>query len=280
MLAVAAAAVLWSSGGLLIKLIELNAFQISAARSLFAAIFFVSFFKGKALYFNTGVFINAAIYCAILILFVLATKTTTAANAIFLQYTAPIYVFVFEPLLLKTRFERVNLISIVICFLGMILFFVGELSPGHFAGNIYALLSGISFAAFLVGMRRINPKYQFASIFYGNVFVFLTSGFSYFNFPEISLNGILMLLFLGIFQIGLAYAFFSYGIKMITAIEASIISMIEPILNPVWVLIGYGEKPSVYAAIGAIIVIIGLLFRTLLVDFFFKRRRKKIISAN
>ncbi len=275
MLAVVAAAILWSSGGLLIKLVNLNAFQISSARSFFAAIFFLFFFKKKALYFNKPVFVNALIYCAILILFVLATKTTTAANAIFLQYTAPIYVFIFEPLLLKTRFERINLITILICFLGMSLFFMGEISPGHFAGNIYALLSGISFAAFLLGMRKINPEYQFASIFYGNVCVFLTSGFSYFSYPQISGNDLLMLLLLGIFQIGLAYAFFSYGIKIISAIEVSIISMIEPILNPVWVLIGYGERPSTYAIIGGIVVVCGLLFRTLLVDFFFKKHIRK-----
>ena len=169
-LAVFAAALLWSTGGLFIKLISLNAYQLSGLRSAFAALVFIILFKKKLLEVNGYTFINASFYAGILILFVIATKMTSAANAIFLQYTAPIYVLFLEPLINKTKYEIINVVTIVFCFAGMILFFVGELSPGHMEGNIIALLSGIAFAAFNWNGKN-RHEYQFSSIFYGNVLI-------------------------------------------------------------------------------------------------------------
>ena len=164
-LAVMVTALLWSTGGIFIKLISLNAFQLACLRSVFAALVFVVLFKKKLLEVNGLTFLNAVFYAGILILFVMATKMTTAANAIFLQYTAPIYVLFLEPVINKTKYELINIITIVFCFIGMILFFIGELTPGHIQGNIIALLSGVAFAAFLIGMRKNRPEYQFSSIF-------------------------------------------------------------------------------------------------------------------
>lgn len=259
------AALLWSTGGIFIKLISLNSLQLSALRSLFAAITFFVIFRNKLFKFNIATVVNALFYAGILILFVIATKTTTAANAIFLQYTAPIYVLILEPLLLKTYFERYNILTIVICFVGMLLFFMGELTPGHMNGNIIALLSGISFAAFLIGMRKNKPEYQYPTIFLGNIFITLISGFALFEAVFI-LNDLLMVSFLGIFQIGIAYAIFSWGLKKVYAIEASLISMIEPVLNPVWVFIGYGEQPSNWAILGGVIILFGIGLRTFILD--------------
>src|SRR5690606_36003947 len=129
-LAILAAAVLWSTGGIFIKLITLTPLQISSYRSLFAALVFIFIFKKKLLEVNWFTFINALFYAAILILFVYATKETTAANAIFLQYTAPIYILIFEPIINITTYEKINIITIILCFIGMTLFFMGELSPG------------------------------------------------------------------------------------------------------------------------------------------------------
>ena len=106
------AGILWSTGGLFIKLISLNPFQLSFFRSLFSAVTFLILFKSEAVKRNKATFINALFYAAILILFVIATKMTTAANAIFLQYTAPIYVLILEPILLKTKFEKINIVTI------------------------------------------------------------------------------------------------------------------------------------------------------------------------
>ncbi len=263
-------ALMWSTGGLFIKLVTFDAVQISFFRSFFAAIVFFLLFRKKALKINLMTFVNAILYAGVLLLFVIATKTTTAANAIFLQYTAPIYVLILEPLLLKTRYERINIITIILCFGGMFLFFMGELSPGHFEGNLIALLSGIFFGGFMIGMRKNKPEYQFAGIFWGNILLALISLYSIIEIPVFPLNDMLMVSYLGIVQIGLAYAIFSYGLKRVLAIEASLIAMIEPVLNPVWVMIGYGEIPSTYAIFGGLIILVVISVRAFLIDKFKK----------
>ncbi|HEX7356239.1 MAG TPA: EamA family transporter, partial [Ignavibacteriaceae bacterium] len=186
------------------------------------------------------------------------------ANAIFLQSTAPIYVLIFEPLLTKTKWERINIITIGVCFVGMILFFMGDLTPGDIKGNIAALLAGVAFATFFLGMKKNDPNYGESSIFYGNVIVALICIPFVTGLSSISLQDFAMVSFLGIFQIAFAYALFSYGLKRIIAVEASIISMFEPVLNPIWVFIGYGEVPSFYAIIGGLIIITAITVRTLI----------------
>lgn len=263
-LAVFLTALLWSSGGLFIKLVTLSPMQISFFRCLIATIVFAVLFREKILKLNPLALLNSFSYAAVLILFVIATKTTTAANAIFLQSTAPIYVLIFEPILTKTKWEKINIITIAVCFLGMILFFMGDLTPGDIKGNIAALLAGVAFAAFFLGMKKNDKQYGEASIFYGNIIVALICTPFVTEIRELSFNNLWMLLFLGVFQIAFAYALFSYGLKKILAVEASIISMLEPVLNPVWVFIGYGEVPSVYAIIGGLIIISAITIRTLL----------------
>ena len=262
-LAVVLTALLWSSGGLLIKLISLNSMQLSFFRCLIAAIVFAVIFRKKVLKVNKLAILNALFYATVLTLFVIATKTTTAANAIFLQSTAPIYVLIFEPIINKTRWEPINIITIAVCFIGMILFFLGELSPGHLEGNIVALLAGIAFAAFFLGMRKNDKEYQQSAIFYGNIIVAVICIPFILELETISFNDLWMVSFLGVFQIAAAYAIFTYGIKRILAVEASIISMLEPVLNPVWVFLGYGEVPTTFAIIGGLIIISAISLRTI-----------------
>jgi drug/metabolite transporter (DMT)-like permease len=144
----------------------------------------------------------------------------------------------------------------------MLLFFVGKLEPGHLEGNIIALLSGVAFASFFLGMKNNDPKYQQSSIFYGNILVAIISIPFLFSLEVLKADDLWMVSFLGVFQIAIAYAFFSSGLKRIYAVEASIISMIEPVLNPVWVFIGYGETPSATAIIGGLIIISAITTRT------------------
>ena len=265
-IAILAAAILWSTGGVFIKLISLNTYQLSFFRSTFAALVFLILFRKVVVYANGFAILNAFFYVVVLIFFVLATKLTTAANAIFLQYTAPIYVLIFEPIINKTKFEKINIITIIICLLGMILFFMGELSPGHLEGNLAALLSGVAFAAFFLGMRKNKSEYQFSSIFYGNIFIALICIPSLFSINALVINDLWMVAYLGIFQIGIAYAIFSYGLKRVYAIEASIIGMIEPVLNPVWVFFGYGEVPSFMAIIGGVIIVATITIRAFILE--------------
>lgn len=258
------AALLWSSGGLFIKLISLNAMQLSFFRCSIAALTFALLFRKQIFLFSKLTIINSIFYAIVLISFVIATKTTTAANAIFLQATAPIYVLIFEPIINKTRYEKINVITVAVCVIGMFLFFVGEIDPGQLEGNLVALVSGITFAAFFLGMKKNEPKYQHSSIFWGNILVTLICIPFLFSLEMIEVTDVWMVSFLGVFQIAIAYAFFSSGLKRIYAVEASIISMIEPVLNPVWVFIGYGEIPSVTAIIGGLIILTSITIRSLI----------------
>ena len=258
------AALLWSTGGLFIKLISFSAMQLSFFRCSIAALTFALLFRKQIIFFNKLSLINSIFYSIVLISFVIATKTTTAANAIFLQATAPIYVLIFEPLINKTRYEKINVVTVAVCIIGMFLFFVGEIKPSHFEGNMVALVSGITFAAFFLGMKKNDPKYQHSSIFWGNIIVAFVCLPFLFSLESLASTDLLMVSFLGVFQIAFAYAFFSAGLKRIYAIEASIISMIEPVLNPVWVFIGYDEIPSVTAIIGGVIILTSITIRTLI----------------
>ena len=264
-------ALLWSSGGLFIKLITLSPMQISFFRCLIAAAVFLIIFKSKVLKLNPLALLNSISYAIVLILFVYATKTTTAANAIFLQSTAPIYVLIFEPILTKTKYEKINIITISVCFIGMILFFVGELSPGDINGNIAALLAGLAFASFFLGMKKNEGKFGEASIFYGNILVSLFCIPFIIDLQVLNTTDLAMVSFLGIFQIAIPYALFSYGIQRIKAVEASIISMFEPVLNPIWVFFGYGEIPKLNAIIGGVIIISAITIKTILTALKYKR---------
>ena len=145
----------------------------------------------------------------------------------------------------------------------MILFFLGDLTPGELTGNLFGLLSGIFFAAFFLGMKKNDKQYQQSSIFFGNILVALICLPFLFSINDLLFTDLWKVSFLGVFQIAIAYAFFSFGLKRVIAVEASIISMVEPVLTPLWVFIGYGEIPSVSASIGGIIILSAITIRTI-----------------
>ena len=237
--------------------------QISFFRCSVAAISFAIIFRKKILQYNRLTVLNSFFYAGVLFFYVIAMKETTAANAIFLQSTAPIYVLIFEPIINKTSYDKTNIITIGVCFFGMILFFLGDLTPGQLEGNIYGLLAGILFAAFFLGMKKNDRKFQQSSIFLGNIIVALICLPSIFAIDELAYSDLWMVSFLGVFQIAIAYAFFSFGLKRVLAVEASIISMVEPVLTPFWVFIGYGEVPASTAIIGGFIIIVVISVRTI-----------------
>ncbi len=263
LIAVVVAAILWSSGGLFIKLVTLTPMQISFFRCSVAAITFAIIFRKKILQYNRLTVLNSFFYAGVLFFYVIAMKKTTAANAIFLQSTAPIYVLIFEPIINKTRYDKNNFITIGICFFGMILFFLGDLTPGQLEGNIYGLMAGILFAAFFLGMKKNERKFQESSIFLGNIIVAFICVPFIFTIDDLTFSDLWMVSFLGVFQIAIAYAFFSFGLKRVLAVEASIISMVEPVLTPFWVFIGYREVPSTATIIGGFIIIVAISVRTI-----------------
>src|SRR6267378_1509558 len=173
LLLVLGAAILWSTGGLFIKATHLSAFELSFGRSLLAAITIAIFTRKEGFGINPISALTSILYAALLILFVLATKLTTAANAIFLQYTAPVYVLILEPLFYKERFRRRDLITVAACVGGMALFFVGKLRPQDVNGNLLALASGVCFALYFLLLRhsRAREVNRASSAIYGNLIV-------------------------------------------------------------------------------------------------------------
>jgi drug/metabolite transporter, DME family len=268
------AVLLWSTGGLFIKLTTLDAFAVNAGRSLFAAITVAVFSYRKGLKLDAFTLLTSFLYAGTLTCFVYANKTTTAANAIFLQYTAPIYILILAPFVLKEKFRVTDLITVIVCLAGMSLFFLepqgasNSLAPNIFVGNIVALLSGVFFGLYFLFLRHprsLANKNPAVSVFYGNLLIVL------FMIPLLAVNppapngeDILAILFLGVLQIGVAYMLFTKGIaEGVRSLDASIIGFIEPSLNPVWVFLFLGEKPSAWAILGGIIIISAVIFHTI-----------------
>ncbi len=268
------AVLLWSTGGLFIKYTTLDAFSVNLGRSLFAAITVAVFTYKKGLKPDLFTLLTSLLYAGTLSCFVYANKTTTAANAIFLQYTAPIYILILSPFILKEKFRISDLITVVICLAGMSLFFLepqdgaNKLASNIFFGNIVALASGVFFGLYFVFLRhpRVleNPN-PAISVFYGNLLIVLFMlPLILSNPPAPKTNDNLAILYLGIFQIGIAYLLFTVGIaRGVRSLDASIIGFVEPLLNPIWVFLFLGERPSVWAILGGIIIITGVVFHTL-----------------
>jgi DME family drug/metabolite transporter len=289
---------LWSTGGLLIKLTDLDAYQVTFFRSSLAAITVIIAARKGGLRINFFGLICSLIYAALLILFVWATKHTTAANAIFLQYTAPIYILVLGPFLIGEKFHLRDLATVIFCIAGMSLFFVGKLEISDYQGNIAALGSGVLLGLYImllrhrraVGgepMRDANPSAidstlptsaaelpaavpkplnPVITVIYGNLILAVATipaGISAVRI--LTFKDIFAVSFLGIVQIGIAYILFIRGVTAGTRpLDASIIGFIEPLLNPVWVFVFVGERPSNWALLGGAIIVTTVVVHTLM----------------
>ncbi|MCE1165979.1 MAG: DMT family transporter [Bacteroidetes bacterium] len=260
-------AFLWSSSGLFIKILTVNAYVISFYRSLIAAItLLVIIFtrKNKTKFEFDGLTVLASVfYAGILIFFVIANKMTTSANAIFLQFTAPIYLLFLEPLFLKTKFRRKDLITVLICVAGMFLFFAGRLEMGNIYGNFVAIAAGICFAMFsllLKWKKNLGGENTILSIIFGNLLVAVICLPIMYSDISITPMQFYILLYMGVVQIGISYFIFNIGIKYVSATESMIIGMLEAVFNPVWVFLGVGEAPSVQALIGGVIIFGGIIW--------------------
>ena len=271
LLLVLGAAILWSTGGLFIKATHLSAFELSFGRSLLAAVTIAIFTRKEGFGINPISALTSILYAALLILFVLATKLTTAANAIFLQYTAPVYVLILEPLWYKEKFRARDLITVAACVAGMSLFFVGKLRPEDLTGNLFALASGVCFALFFLLLRHSKARTvnRASSAIYGNLIVVLICAPAFFGAIQrgIGTEDFGRMAYLGVVQIGFAYLLFTLAMaRGVRSLDAGIIGYVEPVLNPVWVFLFIGERPSGWALVGGAIiitsVIIHMLFET------------------
>jgi len=269
LLLVLGAAILWSTGGLFIKATHLSALELSFGRSLLAAITLVVVTRREGFGVNRISALTSVLYAASLLLFVLATKLTTAANAIFLQYTAPVYVLIFEPIFYKEKFRVRDLATVVACVAGMSLFFVGKLRPQDLSGNLLALASGVCFAFFFLLLRHSKAREvnRASSAIYGNLIVVLLCAPSFFTAARrgISSEDLARVVYLGVVQIGFAYLLFTLAMaRGLRSLDAGIIGYVEPVLNPIWVFLFIGERPSGWAIVGGAIIITSVVTHMLI----------------
>jgi drug/metabolite transporter (DMT)-like permease len=259
----AAAALCWSLGGLLIKSVAWPPLAVAGGRGFIAAAFLAVFAPRFRFTWSAAQIGGAVAYAATTILFVTATKLTTAANAILLQYTAPVWIALFGAWFLGERATRADWLTIAIVFCGMGLFFCDDLRLAGFAGNLIALASGVAFAAMTLLLRKQKDTSAEESIFLGNLLagvVGLPFMFSAQTFP--SVRGWIALALLGVVQLGVSYLLYARAIRHITALEAVLIPVIEPILNPLWVLLALGERPGPLSLLGGVIVLAAVTART------------------
>lgn len=287
---VLSAVLLWSTGGMFIKLAKnLDAYQVTFFRSLLAGLTVLIITRRSGLRINGFGVMCSVIYATLLFLFVWATKHTTAANAIFLQYTAPVYILILAPFVIGEKFHLRDMATVIFCIAGMSLFFVGDLTIGDYQGNIAALGSGIFLGLYIMLLKHPRfvgapaaglpvsaadaslrlqterPYLPIATVIYGNLLLALiTLPMGLAAVPTITPLDMAAVGFLGIVQIGISYILFIKGVTGGTRpLDASIIGFIEPLLNPVWVFLFVGERPSNWAILGGIIIIATVVLHTL-----------------
>jgi len=281
-----AAAVLWSTAGAVMKSCELSGWQIAGGRSLIAGLLFLPFLPRRRP--DLSILLTSFAYAATVVLFALANKLTTAANAIFLQNTAPLWVLPLSHWLLRERPERSALWSAPVFAFGLGLFFLDDLSPGQRLGNFLALGSGATFACCIVGLRKnhlaehhlaehhlaehhLAPREaaegprdaSLTALVFGNFIAALATMPFLAEGPSPHAMDLLILVYLGVFQLGLAYLCFARGVAQTSAFEASLLALLEPVLNPIWTFLVVGETPGPWALLGGSVILLATLWRAI-----------------
>jgi len=266
------AAVLWSTSGLFIKIIDLNPFTIAGSRGIIAALLLLALMN-KRLNFNWSLpqVAGGVCYAGAMITFVVATVMTTAANAILLQYTMPVFTALFGLWILKEIVTRFDWAIIIIVLGGMALFFFDELTIDGLWGNIIAIVSAVFFALLIIFMRMQKSGSPVETIILGNIITFFICLPFIIQEPPTGVS-LLPLSYLGIIQLGLPFLLYSTAIKYVTAIDAVLIQTIEPLLNPIWVFLIIGEEPGSWAIVGGAVVLVAVTFRNIYTN---KRATKK-----
>ena len=265
-LAMAATAFLWSIAGLFIKVIDWNPIAIAGMRSFVASIVILIYIKRPVIHFSFPQIAAAVANAATMLLFVSANKTTTAANAIILQYIAPVSTAFIGAILLKERTRIEHLAAIPVVAAGMIVMFFDELSGGRLFGNVLAVMSAITFGFYFVFMRMQKNGSPLESILLSH---WLTVGICiiislFLPVPHLTAKSIAAIAVLGIVQIGMSSILFSFAIKRISAVSAILIAVIEPVFNPIWVFFAIGEAPGVHALAGGGIIVLAVTIASII----------------
>ncbi|MDR0275521.1 MAG: DMT family transporter [Burkholderiaceae bacterium] len=248
-------ALLWSLGGLLIKSIPWTPLAVAGGRSFFAAAFLLLMVRPRRLTLTPLTLATAVCHAGCTVCLVVATKLTTAANAILLQYTSPVWVALFGAWILREKPGRADWIAIAATLGGVSLFFAGQLSAGHLWGNAVGLASGVFFGFVAILLRKQKDAAPVDSIILGTLLAGIVCAPALAAAPALDTRGWLALALLGTVQLGLSYFLYAWAIRHVSALEAVLIPVLEPILNPVWVMLALGEKPGPWAMLGGAMVL-------------------------
>lgn len=248
------AAALLSTGGIILKYVDMNPMAIAGSRGIISSAIVWMYLRKPKFTFSKPQVIGAFSYAMMVTGFVVANKLTTAANAVVLQFTAPIFIAILGVWILKERIYWYDWLAIGIVSGGMVLFFIDDVGGGNVLGNIVAILSGLALAGATIGMRMQKDGSPVETTLLGHIFTAII-GIPFILQADFTTQNIIGIILLGVFQLGIAYILYALAIKHLTALETILIMFLEPILNPIWVMLIYGEKPGVFSLIGGLIII-------------------------
>jgi drug/metabolite transporter (DMT)-like permease len=264
-LLVLAAALLWSTGGLAIKGVPLSGPVVAATRCLIAGLALLPLVRLGQVRWSRQVIALLLCYPLMSASFVMANKWTTAANAVAIQYTAPLWIFAVGAAQGKIKLSVRRIAAMVPIALGIVLFLLEPAQGSSLRGNLTAVVSGVGFAAVIMLFRALRHEHNYTLVSLANfataaaVFPFIIATGSVRELGGLTAPGWLALIYLGAFNLGLAYVCYSAGLRRVSALKAATISLIEPVLNPIWVWLVLAEKPSGYGFAGAGVILVGVV---------------------
>ena len=254
-------ATLWSIAGIFMKLLPWNGFAVASLRSLIAGLTIAAYIliRGKRIIINRRTIVTGVFTACVYTCFAVANKLTTAANAIVLQFTSPVFIVIFSALILKKRIRRSDALVVSFTLLGIALFFFDQLRPGYILGNFVAIAAGMFMAGMFMAVGELEGEQRFSGILIGQTLTFLVGlPFVIATRPEFTAVTTLSILILGVFQLGISYILYVESSKYCPPLACCLLGAAEPLLNPVWVLIFDGERPGVFALIGGVIVVVSI----------------------
>ena len=268
-------AMLWSIAGLIINHIPMNSFVIAGGRSLFAAltvVVYMALTKQKFILSRDSV-VSGALLCGVFICFVGANKLTTAANAIVLQYTAPIFVLIFSTVFLHKKPRAFDVVAVLLTLVGVVFFFIADIDAGSMLGNILGVVAGAFFGGMFVAVGNTKGEEKMSGILLAHVFC-AAIGLPFLAFTEntITVKGVLLLAVLGVVQLGIPYILYALASNKCSTISCVVLSAIEPIFNPIWVAIFDHEIPSPLAIVSGLFLIAVITVYSVLDEKFDKQK--------
>ena len=254
-------AALWSIAGIFMKLIPWNGFAMAGMRSLIAGLTFAVYMviTRRRFVINTKTLLSGVLTGCVYTCFAVSNKLTTAANAIVLQFTSPVFIVIFSAIIFRQRIKKNDMYVVIATLIGIALFFFDQLKPGYILGNFVAIAAGMFMAGMFMAVGNLEGDARFSAIFIGQMFTFLVGlPFIIATKPEFTLTATLSIIILGVFQLGISYILYVHASKYCPPLACCLLGALEPLLNPVWVFLFDGERPGIFALVGAVIVVVSI----------------------